>query len=155
MYCNNMEKFYYKSPVGILEITCKNNSLVSLKRAEKAKKSDKESVFSKEVQTQLEEYFSGQRKKFDIKINPQGTDFQKKVWTELLKIPYGKTRCYSEIAENIGCPHAQRAVGSACNKNPVMIIIPCHRVISKSGRIGGFAYGVDIKTKLLNTEIDK
>ena len=98
------------------------------------------------------EYFSGKRKVFDIKINPAGTDFQKLVWKELQKIPYGKTKSYSEIAAAAGNKNAQRAVSNACNKNPIMIIIPCHRVVSKNGNIGGFAYGSIIKQKLLNVE---
>ena len=78
--------------------------------------------------------------------------FQKKVWKELQKIQYGKTKSYSEIAVAIGNRNAQRAIGSACNKNPIMIIIPCHRVISKNGKLGGFVYGNSVKQKLLEIE---
>ena len=152
MYNVTMKKTYYKSPVGILEIVCENNLLISLKLVDNKEQEKPETDFLKNIKFQLDEYFSGERKYFDIKIKPNGTEFQKKVWTELLKIPYGKTKSYSEIAENIGNKNAQRAVGSACNKNPVMIIIPCHRVISKNGNLGGFAYGNPIKQKLLNTE---
>lgn len=147
-----MEKSYYKSPVGILEIVCENNKLISLKIVEGISDNDIKSDFIKEVKTQLDEYFSGLRQKFDIKINPEGTKFQKLVWQELEKIPYGETKSYSEIAQIAGHKDAQRAVGSACNKNPIMIIIPCHRVISKKGHIGGFAYGNFIKRKLLELE---
>lgn len=147
-----MKKFYYKSPIGILEIICENNCLISLKPVEKADKSDSETELIKEIKTQLDEYFLGKRKKFDIKINPKGTEFQKKVWMELLRIPYGKIKSYSEIAAALGNLNAQRAVGSVCNKNPIMIIIPCHRVISKNGKLSGFAYGTDIKEILLNLE---
>ena len=147
-----MENFYYKSPIGVLKISCENNCLVSLKLVQKVCKSDVETSFSSNIKTQLEEYFSGKRQNFDIKINPSGTDFQKQVWNQLLKIPYGKTKSYSEIAEEIGNGNAQRAVGSACNKNPVIIIVPCHRVISKNGDIGGFAYGTGVKNILLNIE---
>ena len=145
-----MGKSYYKSPVGILEIVCENDTVTSLKLVEKAPKSNSE---NKSIETQLDEYFSGKRTGFDIKLKPKGTEFQKLVWSELQKIPFGKTKSYSEIAQIIGHPNAQRAVGSACNKNPIMIIIPCHRVISKSGNLGGFAYGNLIKQKLLNIEI--
>ena len=89
---------------------------------------------------------------FDIKINPAGTDFQKLVWKELQKIPYGKIKSYSEIAAATGNKNVQRAVGTACNKNPIMIIIPCHRVISKNNNLGGYVYGSKIKQKLLNIE---
>ena len=101
---------------------------------------------------QLEEYFLGRRKSFDIKIKPEGTEFQKRVWSELQKIHFGKTKSYAEIAAAIGDENAQRAVGSACNKNPIMIIIPCHRVICKNGKSGGFAYGNCVKLKLLESE---
>ena len=146
------QKSYFKSPIGILEITYQNNALISLKSVNKIDSSSDDSDFIKNVKTQLDEYFIGKRQKFDIKTNPNGTDFQKKVWKELQKIPYGKTKSYLEIATNIGHNNAQRAVGSACNKNPILIIIPCHRVINKSGKIGGFALGKSIKQKLLELE---
>ena len=147
-----MQTGYYKSPIGILEIICKNNELTSLKIVDKVNISPFETDFIKSIKLQLSEYFSGKRKEFSIKINPEGTEFQKAVWSELIKIPYGKTKSYSEIAQNIGNKNAQRAVGNACNKNPIMIIIPCHRIISKKGDMAGYAYGADIKIKLLNTE---
>ena len=146
-----MEKSYYKSPIGILEIICENNELVSLKIG-KAGVQDAESDFVRDIKHQLDEYFSGKRQKFDININPKGTDFQKLVWSELQKIPYGKTKSYSEIAHLIGKTSAQRAVGLACNKNPIMIIVPCHRVILKNGALGGFACGNEVKQKLLKIE---
>ena len=145
-------KNYFKSPIGILEITYENEGLTSLKLIEKTDKEAAETSFSKKIKSQLKEYFSGERKTFDIKIKLYGTDFQKKVWKELQKISYGEVKSYSEIAKQIGNKNAQRAVGSACNKNPIMIIIPCHRVISKSGKIGGFEYGVNLKEKLLHLE---
>lgn len=147
-----MKKYYYNSPIGIMEIICTENTLYSLKIIDKFDVSDKETDFSRNIKTQLEEYFLGKRKNFDININIQGTDFQKQVWQELQKIPFGKTQSYSEIAQLVGRKNAQRAVGSACNKNPIMIIIPCHRIISKNGNIGGFAYGNFIKQKLLELE---
>lgn len=147
-----MEISYYKSPVGILEIICKNEALTSLQLVKNTKISCKESAFVKTVKTQLDEYFIGQRKIFNIKLTPEGTEFQKIVWKALREIPYGKTKSYSEIAETIGNKKAQRAVGSACNKNPVIIIIPCHRVISKNGNLGGFAYGNSVKQVLLDIE---
>ena len=147
-----MEKSYYKSPIGILEIICENNKLVSLKLVDYCEKSNIEADFIKDIKNQLDEYFSGKRKVFDIKINPTGTDFQKLVWSELQKITYGKTKSYSEIAAVAGNKNAQRAVGNACNKNPIMIIIPCHRVISKNGNTGGFAYGNSVKKKILELE---
>ena len=147
-----MEKSYYKSPIGILEIICENEYLTSLKLVKQAGKTNKETTLIKTIKTQLGEYFSGKRNNFDIKIYPKGTEFQKKVWDELLNIPYGNAKSYSEIAATIGNKNAQRAIGSACNKNPIMIIIPCHRVISKNGNLGGFAYGNFVKQELLKIE---
>ena len=147
-----MEKCYYKSPSGVLEIVCCGNELVSLKMADESGEVCSETAFIKSVKRQLSEYFSGKRQKFDVKINPEGTEFQKAVWRELINIPYGETRSYSEVAVAVGNGDAQRAVGSACNKKPVMIIIPCHRVISKNGNLGGFACGKTVKQKLLELE---
>ena len=147
-----MQKSYFKSPIGLLEIICKNNKLISLKLTEKQEKSTIETDFIYSIKSQLDEYFLGKRQIFNIKIDPEGTEFQKSIWMELLKIPYGTTKSYSEIALIAGYRNAQRAVGSACNKNPIMIIIPCHRVISKNGKLSGYAYGNNIKEKLLNIE---
>ena len=105
-----MEKSYYKSPIGILEIICENDALISLKLVKNTDKSSNETILIKEIRRQLSEYFSGERKVFDIKINPQGTKFQKLVWKELQKIQYGKTKSYSEIAATIGNKNAQRAI---------------------------------------------
>ena len=147
-----MKKSYYKSPIGTLEIICENNKLVSLKLVDYCEKTSVETDFIKDIKNQLDEYFLGKRTTFNIKINPKGTDFQKLVWKELQKIPYGKTKSYSEIAAVAGNKNAQRAVGNACNKNPIMIIIPCHRAVSKNNNLGGYAYGSEIKQKLLNIE---
>ena len=147
-----MEKSYYKSTIGILEIICENNKLVSLKLVDYCEKSNIETDFIKDIKKQLDEYFLGKRTIFNIKINPKGTDFQKLVWSELQNIPYGETKSYSEIAAATGNKNAQRAVGNACNKNPIMIIIPWPRVVSKNNNIGGYAYGRSIKQKLLNIE---
>ena len=147
-----MEKSYYKSTIGILEIICENNKLVSLKLVDYCEKSNIETDFIKDIKKQLGEYFLGKRTIFNIKINPKGTDFQKLVWSELQNIPYGKIKSYSEIAAATGNKNAQRAVGNACNKNPIMIIIPCHKVVSKNNNLGGYAYGRSIKQKLLNIE---
>lgn len=135
-----------------MEIICENNELISLKLVNEIKISDKETEFIKNIKSELDEYFLGKRKNFDIKVNPKGTVFQKKVWKELQKIPYNIAKSYSDIAEKIGNKNAQRAVGNACNKNPIMIIIPCHRVVSKNKGMGGFAYGGKIKQKLLEIE---
>ena len=106
---------------------------------------------NKEI-NQILEYFRGKREKFNIKFSLQGTKFQKKVWLEMLKIPYGKTISYWELAKKIKNENALRAVGTACGKNPVPVIIPCHRVISKDGSLGGFGGGLELKSKMLELE---
>lgn len=105
-----------------------------------------------QTELQLNEYFNGKRKSFDIELDPEGTDFQKKVWNELQKIPYGETISYQELATRCGSKNYSRAVGSANGKNPLPIIIPCHRVINKSGKLGGYAGGLELKRKLLELE---
>jgi methylated-DNA-[protein]-cysteine S-methyltransferase len=105
-----------------------------------------------EVERQLEQYFDGERNRFDLPLSFQGTDFQKKVWNALLDIPYGETRTYGEIAEAIGNPAAVRAVGAANGRNPISIIAPCHRVIGSSGELTGFAGGLAAKETLLVIE---
>ena len=95
---------------------------------------------------------NGKRKNFTIPLNPKGTPFQKKVWKELLKIPYGEVISYQELAKRVGNIKAQRAVGGANNKNPIPIFIPCHRVINKNNKLGGYALGLDIKKYLLELE---
>lgn len=105
-----------------------------------------------EAKKQLIEYFQGKRKQFDLELNlSKGTDFQKKVWLGLIDIPYGKTKTYGQLAVDIYNPGAQRAVGGANNKNPIPIIIPCHRVVASNG-LGGFALGPEVKKWLLDHE---
>ena len=103
---------------------------------------------------QLEEYFQGKRKNYDLPISYAGTPFQERVWRELQNIPYGETRSYEDIAVQIGSPKAVRAVGQANNRNPILLIIPCHRVIHKNGDISGFACGIEAKKYLLDLEKD-
>ena len=104
------------------------------------------------VREQLDEYFAGTRETFDVQLAPAGTDFQKRVWRELEEIPYGQTVSYADIATRIGSPKAVRAVGSANGKNPISIIIPCHRVIGSDGRLAGYGGGLSTKVKLLERE---
>jgi O-6-methylguanine DNA methyltransferase len=104
------------------------------------------------IQKQFTEYEQGIRKVFDLPLHIKGTEFQKKVWNALLEIPYGETRSYQEIAIQIGNPKAVRAVGGACNRNPIGIIVPCHRVVGKNGSLTGYAGGLDYKKLLLENE---
>ena len=100
----------------------------------------------------MKSFWSGKRTQFDVKLNPQGTAFQKRVWSELCKIPCGETRSYKDIAIALGNENASRAVGTANGKNPVPLIIPCHRVIAADGSLAGFAHGTKIKQQLLDIE---
>lgn len=104
------------------------------------------------VKGELAEYFAGERRGFDLPLRYEGTQFQRSVWEELLRIPYGETRSYGRIAALIGRPGASRAVGMACHLNPICVLIPCHRVVSSSGALTGFAEGLEIKARLLETE---
>lgn len=106
----------------------------------------------KRAAVQITEYLSGRRREFDVKVEPEGTDFQKRVWAALRTIPYGHTCSYSHIAHIAGNPKACRAVGMANNRNPVSIIIPCHRVIGKSGALVGYGGGLELKKCLLDIE---
>ncbi|GJL63114.1 MAG: methylated-DNA--protein-cysteine methyltransferase [Nitrospirales bacterium] len=105
-----------------------------------------------DIIAQLKAYFEGDLTKFSMKLSPDGTDFQQKVWKALRRIPYGKTVSYGEIAKQIGNPHAARAVGAANGQNPISIIVPCHRVIGANGRLVGYGGGLPIKQSLLALE---
>ncbi|MCW5943427.1 MAG: methylated-DNA--[protein]-cysteine S-methyltransferase [Fimbriimonadaceae bacterium] len=107
---------------------------------------------TKEAERQLTEYFSGERRSFDLEVAPQGTPFQRRVWAKLREIPYGETRTYGELAASLGNPDACRAVGAANGANPIPILIPCHRVIGRDGSMTGFGGGVDVKRRLLALE---
>lgn len=147
-----------RSPIGALEICEENGSIcrLSLLREESdallTHSDECRSDVLYEACTQINEYFAGKRTVFNLPVNCEGTTFQKSVWAELQKIPYGETRSYEDIAAAIGKPNAARAVGQANNRNPVMIIVPCHRVINKNGKIAGFACGTEIKKYLLRLE---
>ena len=153
-----MYKKVMNSPVGKIEIIEENEKLIELniyneeKNEQKNKITEKDTRLLLEVEKQLREYFEGKRIKFEISLNPKGTEFMKKVWKELLNIPYGETRTYKEIAEKIGNSKASRAVGMANNKNPIPIIIPCHRVIGSNNKLVGYALGLDMKKYLLDLE---
>jgi len=150
-----MEKLYYgyyESPIGNLRIVVEENSLVALDFMEDEKKQSDEHVYINEVKKQLDEYFKGKRKLFDLKIKINGTDFQSKVWNELIKIPYGETISYKELATRIRNDKACRAVGNANNKNKISIVIPCHRVVGSNQKLVGYAGGIEKKKWLINHE---
>ncbi|MES2962574.1 MAG: methylated-DNA--[protein]-cysteine S-methyltransferase [Bdellovibrionota bacterium] len=105
-----------------------------------------------DVASQLEEYFAGRRSEFDVELDFRGTDFQRSVWKELSRIGYGRTTSYGELAKRVGRPTGARAVGAAVGRNPISIVVPCHRVIGASGKLTGFAGGLGAKTHLLELE---
>ena len=112
----------------------------------------KETQLIKRMAEEIEEYFAGKRRSFDIPLSMSGTDFQRSVWKALQTIPFGETRSYKDIATQIGNPKACRAVGMANNKNPVAIVVPCHRVIGQDGSMTGYAGGISVKEYLLDVE---
>lgn len=154
--------FFYKSPIGRLGIVENGYGITAIYTEKEIKEEEKlikyenyimeETPLILRAYNQLEEYFKGERKEFTITLSPEGTEFQKKVWNELINIPYGETRSYKDIAIKIGKPTAARAVGMANNKNKILIVIPCHRVIGKNGSLVGYGAGLDMKRYLLNLE---
>lgn len=138
------------SPIGILTLTEENRKITGLCFGGVAA-NDTSPVFDA-AETQLREYFAGTRKSFDLPLAPSGTPFQRAVWDALCAIPYGETRTYAQIAAGIGKPKACRAVGMANNRNPIAILIPCHRVIGANGSLTGYAGGLDAKKALLTLE---
>ncbi|KAB8128328.1 methylated-DNA--[protein]-cysteine S-methyltransferase [Gracilibacillus oryzae] len=157
-----------KSPIGQLTIVGENETIFALEFGSFAEKKEKLLKWCQKhelptiikddqqqlasVQEQITEYFKGERVNFSLKYVLFGTEFQKKVWNALLQVPYGQTRSYKQIAESLQSPKAVRAVGGANNKNPISIIIPCHRVIGANGNLVGYGGGLDKKTYLLEFE---
>ncbi|MGN1417154.1 MAG: methylated-DNA--[protein]-cysteine S-methyltransferase [Oscillospiraceae bacterium] len=149
-----MTGFTYASPIGTLVVREESGCITGIYLDNNAESAAPCSELLTEACRQLDEYFSGRRTVFKLPISPKGTAFQQSVWKKLTDIPYGKTACYQDIAAGIGNIKAARAVGQAVNKNPIMIVIPCHRIISKDGGIGGFACGISVKEYLLELEHD-
>lgn len=145
----------YPSPIGPLRLVGNGDGLTQLLIAGQPAPEgavEGETPLLLRAAQELEEYFAGKRKTFTVPLLPRGTEFQQKVWAALRTIPYGQTVCYRDIAEMIGRPAALRAVGGANGRNPIPIIIPCHRVIAADGSLGGYSLGLDLKRKLLELE---
>jgi methylated-DNA-[protein]-cysteine S-methyltransferase len=150
-----MEEFkaLYKSPLGIIEIIANNDGIIAAEfQEDNYKIKANPNLHTQICEHQLDEYFAGQRKEFNLLLDPQGTDFRKTVWNKLLAIPFGRTTSYRDIAFQLGDTNAVRAVGNANGKNKISIIIPCHRVIGLSGNMVGYAGGLWRKKRLLNHE---
>lgn len=142
----------YQTKFGMYRIEYDNGVVTGLRLSGDNSVGGARNELTKNVYIQLSEYFDGKRTSFDFPYELRGTEFQKKVWTELCKIPYGRTKSYKEIAEAIGSPAACRAVGMANNKNPLAIAVPCHRVIGSDGSLTGYASGITLKKALLELE---
>ncbi|PIN81669.1 cysteine methyltransferase [Candidatus Woesearchaeota archaeon CG10_big_fil_rev_8_21_14_0_10_32_9] len=144
----------YISPIGPIKINCKDNKLISLQftNHKERSKSNNFNNCAKKVITQLDEYFLGKRKRFSLPFELEGTTFEQKVWREILRLKFGETISYKNLAININHPKAIRAVANACGKNKLPLIIPCHRVVS-SNSIGGYSAGISKKKYLLNLEL--
>ena len=144
---------YFESPIGFIEIIADKNNLKSVnfieELPEEKRKGNKITISTRK---QLKEYFAGKLKKFNVPISFNGTEFQNKVWKALTGIPYGSVVTYSDISKIIGNDKSVRAVGSANAKNPISIIVPCHRVIAKSGKLSGYAGGIERKEWLIEHE---
>lgn len=152
-----MRYFYkYDSPIGPLYLGEENGSLRLLVFHEEDPRLEgytaRKTPILEQAKRELGEYFAGKRQRFEVPLRVQGTDFQEKVWHKLQAIPYGETRSYKEIAESMRSPGASRAVGLTNKRNPISIIIPCHRVVGHSGKLIGYAGGLDAKEFLLELE---
>lgn len=145
----------YESPIGRLVLECDGDVLIGvwLPNERRHARNDADDVppVLKETASQLDEYFAGERTDFDVRMELDGTDFQREVWTELTRIPYGETISYGELARRVGRPSAPRAVGQANGRNPIPVIVPCHRVLASNG-IGGYGGGLKVKRQLLAVE---
>ena len=149
-----MNTHHYQSLLGAIEIRANDKAITGLRLLNNNPESWQTSAnpLIKETCIQLDEYFAGKRRAFELPLSPEGTPFQQTVWKHLQEIPYGQTISYAQLAKAVGNPKACRAVGSANGKNPIAIIIPCHRVIASDGGLGGFASGLENKIQLLGLE---
>lgn len=160
-----MITYYQKinSPIGPIVIGADDHALLAITFGHEEDKlknaldnpTDQSNAIIRDTEKQLQEYFAGKRTEFELPIRFKGTEFQEKTWRALLTIPYGETRCYQEQADRIGSPKAVRAVGTTNGLNPIAIVVPCHRVIGKSGKVAGYAGGIENKRFLLNLEGNK
>ena len=147
-----METAYIKTPLGIARIVGDENGISEISALDEGTVSETIPTVLQEAVTQLQDYFQGKRTDFGFKLNPKGTDFQQKVWQELLNIPYGKTISYLDMSKKLGDVKAIRAAASANGKNPIWIVVPCHRVIGTDGSLTGYAGGLWRKKWLLEHE---
>ena len=143
---------YFKSPIGLVQIGGTASVVTSLDFVERRRGKTESHLLLDRAAKQIAEYFAEKRQVFDVPISYQGTDFQERVWGQLLKVAYGKTASYQEIARRVGSPLAVRAVGAANGKNPISLIVPCHRIIGSNGTLVGYGGGLWRKEWLLKHE---
>lgn len=148
----SLYKTYYESPAGLIEIMANDKGVTSILFVRKRAGRTKNNEHTAECLKQLHEYFNKERKNFSVPLDLQGTDFQKRVWNELMNIPFGKTISYLQLAVKLGDKKCIRAAGTANGRNPVCIIVPCHRVIGSDGTLVGYGGGLDKKKWLLEHE---
>ena len=144
--------YTFSSPIGVVRLTEADGFIIRIELTDIADTLTDSTPLLHEAEQQIMAYLEGKRQQLDFPIRMVGTPFQQRVWRALQQIPYGTTRTYGEIATAIGNPRASRAVGMACNKNPLLLIVPCHRVVGAGGKLTGFAYGTDAKQWLLELE---
>jgi len=141
----------FETPLGLMEITANDQAVLSIHFVDQTETVNANAMTDL-AKTQMQQYYTGDLEKFNMPMEPEGTEFQKTVWQALITVDYGKTCSYSDIANKIDNPKAVRAVGSANGKNPMTIVVPCHRIIGSNGSLTGYASGVDRKAWLLNHE---
>lgn len=151
--------FYYETEIGNIGIVENGTAITNLffgndvvPLSVRTDTMEKETPLLKKAAEEIREYLAGKRTEFDLPLAPEGTAFQLAAWEALCTIPYGETRSYKQIAEQVGRPKACRAIGMANNRNPIAIVVPCHRVIGSNGALVGYASGLDVKARLLDIE---
>ncbi|MBW5801003.1 methylated-DNA--[protein]-cysteine S-methyltransferase [Halomonas elongata] len=147
---------YYQPPqsdaLGLLRLSATASGITEIAFVMEKDTAPRPNEITERARQQLDEYFAGERRDFELPLAPRGTDFQRRVWEALATIPFGETRNYAEIAEQLGCKGGQRAVGAANGRNPISIVVPCHRVIGSDGQLTGYAGGIGRKQWLLAHE---
>ncbi|MGC6479164.1 MAG: methylated-DNA--[protein]-cysteine S-methyltransferase [Flavobacteriaceae bacterium] len=147
------DQYIISTPLGNIALKANSSHVTGLRFVEQAVSDKKNnSPIVQQTEKQIEEYFTGERKQFDLPLNPEGTEFQKRIWSLLLKIPFGSTLSYLKLAQLSGNVRGIRAVAAAVGKNPILILIPCHRIIGSNGKMIGYAGGIQRKENLLNLE---
>jgi methylated-DNA-[protein]-cysteine S-methyltransferase len=161
MAVHSVNELYVDSPIGVLKLVAQGRYLTELRLPRRTGDPDEPDTLGPEphinptlleAKRELDLYFAGELKEFNIPLDPSGSAFQQAVWSELLKIPFGETTTYGALAKRLGAPNASRAVGAANGANPIAIIVPCHRVIGEGGKLVGYGGGLPIKTQLLRHE---